>query len=436
MSDGWSRTLLILIGALLAGVHTAKAGVCSGQPDGMTCDVGVDQAYTMICVADACVPCTADFSAPVQFVDNGNGTITDRHTCLVWEKKDNAGGIHDLNNVYQWSSSGSAMDGSAFTVFLVGPTGLNSTAFAGHQDWRVPTAAGKSPPTGQPAEAESIDTNVSCGPTAGACVPAAFNTNCGPYGPDDPPATTTSNPGCTIDGAGGTSMCSCAPFYHSWTASSVGGSPAEAWLECYTVPANGLSAPSKTDTYNVRAVRGGAAPSSVCAPAPLASCLVPDRSTLLLTSNAADHRRDRIAWSWKKSGMVAGIDLGDPTATTEYVVCIYTANGLLLEMSAQPGTSWQALGSNPPSGYRYADSAGTHDGITSARMTSGTTSATRASVISRGVHTPFVGLPLTPAQLPLTVQLVNSNATPQCWTANFVAPPTKNGSSRFKVSLP
>src|SRR5262249_54362540 len=198
MRHGWFRALLILTVPLLAGVHIAQGGVCSGQPDGTTCDAGVDQAYTMVCVSNVCIPCTADFGALVQFVDNGNGTITDRHTCLVWEKKDNAGGLHDLNNVYQWSSSGSAMDGSAFTVFLAG---LNSAAFAGHQDWRVPSAAGNSPPTGQPAEAESIETNVSCGPTAGACVPAAFNTNCGPYGPNDPPSTTTSNPGCTIDGA-------------------------------------------------------------------------------------------------------------------------------------------------------------------------------------------------------------------------------------------
>ncbi|HVM98135.1 MAG TPA: DUF1566 domain-containing protein, partial [Candidatus Acidoferrales bacterium] len=310
-------SVVLSSGILLLAARASFASDCTAQPDGTTCDAGADHAYSMVCTSGACIPCAVDVSAMPQFVDNGNGTITDRHTCLVWEKKDNAGGLHDLNNVYQWSNSGSAMDGSAFTVFLAG---LNGAAFAGHQDWRIPTAAGKSPPTGQPAEAESIEVNVACGPTQGGCMPAAFNTNCGPYGPNDPPSTTTSNPGCTVDGAGGTQECSCAPFYHSWTASTVGGSPGQAWLECYTVTGNGLSAPGKTDTYNVRAVRGGAAPVLNCSPAPLSGCLQPGTSSLSVTSNALNHAKDRLRWYWRKGAMVTSQDIGDPAQTTVYAL--------------------------------------------------------------------------------------------------------------------
>ena len=135
------RPLVTACVVLLAGASMAHAGGCTGRPDGTTCDAGADSAYTMICVNESCVPCTVDPGASPRFIDNGDGTITDRETCLVWEKKDNAGGIHDLNNVYQWSSTGSAMDGSVFTVFLAG---LNGAAFAGHRDWRVPTAATRS----------------------------------------------------------------------------------------------------------------------------------------------------------------------------------------------------------------------------------------------------------------------------------------------------
>jgi hypothetical protein len=54
----------------------------------------------------------------------------------VWEKKDNLGGVHDVGNTYQWSSSGTAADGSLFTTFL---TTLNTVpCFAGHCDWRIP----------------------------------------------------------------------------------------------------------------------------------------------------------------------------------------------------------------------------------------------------------------------------------------------------------
>jgi hypothetical protein len=247
---------LALVGsvALLSVARVAPGGTCAGKPDGTTCDAGTDSGHALICVGGTCGPCTADLSASPQFVDNGDGTLTDRQTCLVWEKKDNAGGIHDLNNLYQWSSTGTAMDGSVFTVFIAG---LNSAAFAGHQDWRLPTAAGANgSPTGQAAEIESIEVNVSCGDTQGGCVPPAFNTNCGPYSASGPPFS-TANPGCTVDGAGATPECSCTPFYHYWSASEVSGSPAQAWLECYTVVANGLSAPDTTAEYLARAVRGG-----------------------------------------------------------------------------------------------------------------------------------------------------------------------------------
>src|SRR5205085_3257383 len=38
------------------------------------------------------------------FTDNGDGTITDDASGLMWEKKDNSGGIHDRDNEYTWST--------------------------------------------------------------------------------------------------------------------------------------------------------------------------------------------------------------------------------------------------------------------------------------------------------------------------------------------
>jgi hypothetical protein len=430
--DNVGVRVLSLGSVLLLSAANLCLADCNMQPDGTTCDAGSDHPYAMVCAGGACVPCAADTGASPQFVDNGDGTITDRHTCLVWEKKDNAGGIHDLNNVYQWSSSGSAMDGGAFTVFLAA---LNGAAFAGHQDWRLPTAAGKTPPTGQPAEAESIEVNVTCGPTDGGCQPAAFNTNCGPYGPSDPPATTTSNPGCTVDGAGGTSMCSCAPFYHSWTASTVAGSPDEGWLECYTATGNGLSSPSKTDAYNVRAVRGGGTASSFgCSPTPLGGCLQPGKATLSVTSNALNHDKDRLRWVWSKGAAFAATDLGDPTQTTNYAICVYAGGSLLAQSSIPAGSLWRAIGS-PPRGYRFNDKTASHDGIATARATSGAATKTKAQVVGRGASLPFIALPLGPSQLPVTVQLVN-DGTAQCWSAAYTNAPTKNTAGVFKALLP
>jgi hypothetical protein len=93
-----------------------------------------------------------------RFVDNGDGTVTDRETGLQWEQKSlgtagqNLDDPHDVDNEYDWSGNFTAPDGTAFTDFLVklngGPTGVGNCVFngstqtggfAGHCDWRLPT---------------------------------------------------------------------------------------------------------------------------------------------------------------------------------------------------------------------------------------------------------------------------------------------------------
>jgi Protein of unknown function (DUF1566)/Right handed beta helix region len=222
------------------------SGVCAGQPDGTTCDAGTNSVHTFTCLGGTCGQCTIveGFPLLLRYVDNGNGTITDRSTCLVWEKKDNAGGIHDLNNQYQWSSTGTAMDGDAFTVFLAG---LNSSGFAGHGDWRLPTSAGLGT-TGQAAEIESLfDGSVAgCG-SGPPCVDPSFNANCG--------VNSSGNPGCTIDGVGGPE-CSCTVPYLYWSASTDTVYAPAVWTQDFYQ--SDLEAVDKTVTnIFARAVRGG-----------------------------------------------------------------------------------------------------------------------------------------------------------------------------------
>ena len=80
-------------------------------------------------------------------------TVEDTATGLLWERKTGTfdasfpasaicgtapGGCpdpHDVNNRYQWSSTGTAADGDAYTDFLAS---LNTGSFAGHADWRLP----------------------------------------------------------------------------------------------------------------------------------------------------------------------------------------------------------------------------------------------------------------------------------------------------------
>jgi hypothetical protein len=91
-------------------------------------------------------------------------TVIDHLTGLEWEKKRNrdgpyvvcpGGGIscddpHDADNIYSWSASRTAADGSVFTIFLGGLNDcsfdglrlqVGNAGFAGHCDWRLPTLA-------------------------------------------------------------------------------------------------------------------------------------------------------------------------------------------------------------------------------------------------------------------------------------------------------
>ena len=87
--------------------------------------------------------------AGTRFVDNGNGTVTDNKTGLVWEKKTTAVGSganladpHDVDNTYSWGSIAAPYppNGTAFTDFIARLNGsADGACFAGHCDWRLPT---------------------------------------------------------------------------------------------------------------------------------------------------------------------------------------------------------------------------------------------------------------------------------------------------------
>jgi len=85
-----------------------------------------------------------------RFVDNGDGTVTDNLTGLVWEQKTNMDMIvdwpnpHDADNPYYWSEDGTKADGDVW-FFFVSPyiNGLNwiSLPFTDNMNWRLPTFA-------------------------------------------------------------------------------------------------------------------------------------------------------------------------------------------------------------------------------------------------------------------------------------------------------
>ena len=90
-----------------------------------------------------------------RYVDNGDGTVTDNQSGLMWDELTTncTGEVTCFLNSYSWSSTGSLADGTLFTDFLATfngevsydpSTGQNAsvnptTCFAHHCDWRIPT---------------------------------------------------------------------------------------------------------------------------------------------------------------------------------------------------------------------------------------------------------------------------------------------------------
>ena len=149
--------------------------------------------------------------AALAYVDNGDGTITDVNTGLMWEKLSDDGSIHDKDNSYTWDNA-----------FAVKIATLNSGGgFAGYTDWRVPNVK----------ELGSIVNYQVFSPS----VSPAFNTGC--------------VAACTV------TTCSCTVSSGYWSSSSRAGGPSFAWGVNFF--SGGVGNSNKTFNGFVRAVRGG-----------------------------------------------------------------------------------------------------------------------------------------------------------------------------------
>jgi len=151
------------------------------------------------------------FGAALSYVENGDGTITDVNTGLMWEKLSDDGSIHDKDTAYTWDNA-----------FAVKIAALNTPpCFAGHCDWRVPNVK----ELGSIVDYQVFVPSVS----------PAFNTGC-------------------VAACAGTS-CSCTASNAYWSSSSNAAVAFNAWVVNFS---NGLvNNDFKLINRFVRAVRGG-----------------------------------------------------------------------------------------------------------------------------------------------------------------------------------
>lgn len=148
-----------------------------------------------------------------RYVDNGDGTITDSATGLMWEKLAADLSIHNRKAMYTWEA--------AFTNKIAM---LNQVGFADHNDWRLPNV-------------NELHSLVDYGPTTSG-IGSAFDTDCAIP--------------CTI------TDCSCTDTGHPyWSSTTYQVDPSTAWSIAFEPGGSFGGADPKVGLAYVRAVRGG-----------------------------------------------------------------------------------------------------------------------------------------------------------------------------------
>jgi len=225
--SGFGRFPVSIALAGIAGLLLLGSGAALAQSPVVRADLNGDGVVNF---GDLALMKSVFFQSYPRFEDRG-ATIFDHQTNLEWEKKTGVvggasdGSLHDVNNIYSWSTGTNNPDGDAFTVFLAGfnggaPLGMSADGktssgpcYVGHCDWRLPTIA-------------ELNTIIDCS-YGHPCVNPIFGPTC--IGPT-------------------------CPTYFYMSTSSV--DPENIWFTTFSNPFGPFKGSNQASFY-VRAVRGG-----------------------------------------------------------------------------------------------------------------------------------------------------------------------------------
>lgn len=177
---------------------------------------------------------------------------------------------------------------------------------------------------------------------------------------------------------------------------------------------------SRPDTCQAGAC-GGVSPALGCKTAVTGAAV-------LTVDNRAPDKRDRLVWVFHKGTATTLAELGNPTTSTPYTLCLYDNVGGVpqrrLTKTIPPGPRWKAF----TKGFRFRDQTFANGGIQSITVTEGV--AGRAGIQVRGKGQPLTlpGLPFA-KQPNVIIQLLNEST---CWSSthsSFV----NNNIARFKA---
>jgi hypothetical protein len=168
-----------------------------------------------------------------------------------------------------------------------------------------------------------------------------------------------------------------------------------------------------------------------CPAAPAPDCTQPymERKSKLQLKNKSLDSKDKLVWKWSKGGATTTADMGAPSATTEYALCMWDEEGgvpaLVMENHVLPGNGWKVSAS----GIQYKDRVGSPDGVGKVKMKAGPDGKAKVLVKAKGAATGLAPMPLS-LDDKVTVQFLNNSGG--CWQSDFGAPASRNNPALFK----
>lgn len=168
-----------------------------------------------------------------------------------------------------------------------------------------------------------------------------------------------------------------------------------------------------------------------CPPVAQSGCRSALKSVFQIKTNV-DASRNKLLWKWIKGQATSAAEFADPRTGAEYALCLYGGASQALigsgEIVVPSGSAaWAILHDK---GWRYKDAVAAIDGVQQILLKASTQPKAKAKLKGAGAALPVPALPLVPAELPLLVQLVNSDSG-VCWQSTFDSSSIARNDARF-----
>lgn len=148
--------------------------------------------------------------------------------------------------------------------------------------------------------------------------------------------------------------------------------------------------------------------------------------------NGPDKAKNLLVWRWNR-GSVTRDDIGDPTRTTKFALCIYDSLSgsrfRILHLAVDGGRSWKH---GTPELWKYSAFRETREGVTGILLKTSASGKGKLRFKAEGSRIPMPKAAsrskMFHSDKDVVVQLINSS-TSQCWTSTFATEETNTTES-------